>query len=113
PLLERARETARTLVDVHGPLDDEVDSRFSEAEPLAQPSHVPGTVPRTCPEGRIARHADHRRLTQGPPDRRPEGPHDAADVRPRARERLQPRADAGSPRGRPRPLRRLGRYGDR
>ena len=30
-LLERAREAARTLVDVHGPIDDEVDARFSDA----------------------------------------------------------------------------------
>jgi ATP-dependent DNA helicase RecG len=30
-LLERAREAARTLVDVHGPIDAEVDARFSDA----------------------------------------------------------------------------------
>jgi ATP-dependent DNA helicase RecG len=30
-LLERAREAARELVDVHGPLDEEVDSRFDDA----------------------------------------------------------------------------------
>jgi ATP-dependent DNA helicase RecG len=30
-LLEQAREAARTLVDVHGPIDDEVDARFSDA----------------------------------------------------------------------------------
>ena len=31
PLLERAREAARKLVDVHGPLDDEVEARFAES----------------------------------------------------------------------------------
>ncbi len=31
PLLERAREAARRLVDVHGPLDDEVEARFAES----------------------------------------------------------------------------------
>jgi ATP-dependent DNA helicase RecG len=30
-LLERAREAAQTLVDAHGPLDDEVEARFSDA----------------------------------------------------------------------------------
>jgi ATP-dependent DNA helicase RecG len=35
PLLERAREAAQTLVDVHGPLDDEVDARFSGAPATA------------------------------------------------------------------------------
>jgi ATP-dependent DNA helicase RecG len=35
PLLERAREAARRLVDVHGPLDDEVAARFTEAGPAA------------------------------------------------------------------------------
>jgi ATP-dependent DNA helicase RecG len=27
-LLERARDAARSLVDLHGPLDDEVETRF-------------------------------------------------------------------------------------
>ncbi len=31
PLLERAREAARKLVDAHGPLDDEVEARFAES----------------------------------------------------------------------------------
>jgi ATP-dependent DNA helicase RecG len=31
PLLERAREAARKLVDLHGPLDDEVEARFAES----------------------------------------------------------------------------------
>jgi ATP-dependent DNA helicase RecG len=31
-LLEQAREAARALVDVHGPLDDEVAARFAEAD---------------------------------------------------------------------------------
>jgi ATP-dependent DNA helicase RecG len=35
PLLERAREAARALVDVRGPLDDEVEARFAEAGPTA------------------------------------------------------------------------------
>jgi len=35
PLLERAREAARELVDVQGPLDDEVDVRFADAGPVA------------------------------------------------------------------------------
>jgi ATP-dependent DNA helicase RecG len=34
-LLERARAAARELVDVHGPLDDEVKARFAEAGPSA------------------------------------------------------------------------------
>jgi ATP-dependent DNA helicase RecG len=32
PLLERAREVARTLVDAHGPLDDVVEARFADAD---------------------------------------------------------------------------------
>src|SRR5580765_584287 len=32
PLLERARDAARGLVDVHGPLDDEVDARLAGAD---------------------------------------------------------------------------------
>ena len=35
PLLERAREAARELVDVQGPLDDEVEARFADAGPVA------------------------------------------------------------------------------
>jgi ATP-dependent DNA helicase RecG len=35
PLLERAREAARALVDAHGPLDDEVEARFSDAPATA------------------------------------------------------------------------------
>ena len=35
PLLEKAREAARALVDLHGPLDDEVDARFAESGPAA------------------------------------------------------------------------------
>ena len=35
PLLERARAAARTLVDVRGPLDEEVEARFVEAGPTA------------------------------------------------------------------------------
>ena len=35
PLLERAREAARALVDVPGPLDDEVAARFAEIGPAA------------------------------------------------------------------------------
>jgi ATP-dependent DNA helicase RecG len=35
PLLERAREAARTLVDANGPLDDEVSARFPEFGPPA------------------------------------------------------------------------------
>ena len=34
-LLERAREAARQLVDVHGPLDDEVAARFAERDVAA------------------------------------------------------------------------------
>ena len=57
--------------------------------------------------------ANHRRHAQGPPHRRPARARDAADLRPRARERLQPRAGMGRGRRRARPLRRLGRDGDR
>jgi ATP-dependent DNA helicase RecG len=32
PLLERARKAARALVDVRGPLDDEVQARFADAD---------------------------------------------------------------------------------
>src|SRR5437868_8400009 len=32
PLLERARTAAQALVDVHGPLDDEVEARFADAD---------------------------------------------------------------------------------
>jgi ATP-dependent DNA helicase RecG len=34
-LLERAREAARALVDVHGPLDDEVEARFADTDAAA------------------------------------------------------------------------------
>jgi ATP-dependent DNA helicase RecG len=34
-LLERARDAARSLVDVEGPLSDEVDSKFAESEVAA------------------------------------------------------------------------------
>ena len=35
PLLERAREVAKALVDVRGPLDDAVEARFAESDAAA------------------------------------------------------------------------------
>src|SRR5439155_26920920 len=35
PLLERARAAARELIDVEGPLHDEVDARFADVAPTA------------------------------------------------------------------------------
>ena len=45
PLLERAREAARALVDVRGPLADEVDARFADAGAHCLNGHGRGLTP--------------------------------------------------------------------